>query len=59
LLSEKLAHQPQRRPAVPAALHQHVEDLAFVVDGTLEIHPLSGDPDNHFVQVPSIGSRRG
>src|SRR5438874_1595278 len=31
LLSEKLAHQSQRRPCVAAPLHQHVEDLAFVV----------------------------
>jgi hypothetical protein len=54
LLSEKLAHQPQRRSGVPAALHQHVEDLAFVVNGTPEIHPLAGDPNNHLVQVPSI-----
>src|SRR5580704_10755691 len=30
LLSEKLAHQPQRRPAVAATLDQHVKDLAFV-----------------------------
>ena len=35
-------------------LDQHVEDLAFVVDGTPEVHPLAGDPDNHLVQVPSI-----
>src|ERR1700720_2037120 len=53
LLSEKLAHQPQRRPAVAATLDQHVKDLAFVVDGTPEVHPLAGDPDNHLVQVPS------
>ena len=49
LLSEQLAHQPQRRPAVAATLDQHVEDLAFVVDGTPEVHPLAGDPDNHLV----------
>jgi hypothetical protein len=30
LLSEKLAYEPKRRPAVSAALHQHLEDLAFV-----------------------------
>ena len=41
LLLEKLAHQPQRRPAVAATLDQHVEDLAFVVDGTLEVLPLA------------------
>jgi hypothetical protein len=54
LLSEKLAHQPQRRPAVPATLDQHVKDLALVIDGTPEVHPLAGDPNNHLVQVPSI-----
>jgi hypothetical protein len=51
LLSEKLAHQPQRRPAVAATLDQHIKDFAFVVDGTREIHPLAGNPDNHLVQV--------
>ena len=54
LLSEKLAHQPQRRPGVGENLDQHVEDLAFVVDGTPEVHPLAGDPNNHLVQLPSI-----
>jgi len=49
LLSEKLAHQPQRRPAVAATLDQHVKDLAFVIDGTPEVHPLAGDPDNHLI----------
>ncbi len=46
LLLEQLAHQPQRRPAVAAALDQDVEDLAFVVDGTPKIHALAGDPDH-------------
>src|SRR5215813_531578 len=54
LLSEKLAHQSQRRPAVAATLDQHVKDLAFVVDGTPEIHPLARDTNNHLVQMPSI-----
>ena len=34
LLLEQLAHQPQRRPAIAAALDQHVQDLALVIDGT-------------------------
>jgi 3-hydroxyacyl-CoA dehydrogenase len=46
---DKLAHQPQRRPAVAATLDQHVKDLAFVVDGTPQVHPLAGDPNNHLV----------
>src|SRR6516162_2413330 len=54
LLFEKLAHQPQRRPAVAAALNQHVEHLALVIDGSPEIHPLAGDPHHHLVQMPSV-----
>jgi len=44
LLLEQLAHQPQRRPGVAPALNQHVKDLALVVDGAPQIHPLAGDP---------------
>jgi Bacterial extracellular solute-binding proteins, family 5 Middle len=43
------AKSGQRRPAVAATLDQHVEDLAFVVDGTPEVHPLAGDSNNHLV----------
>ena len=58
LLSEQLAHQPQRRPTVAPALNQHVEDLAFMVDGSPQIHPLAGDPDHHLVVVPAIARPR-
>ena len=44
LFSHELAHQPQRRSAVAAALDQHVEDLALMIDRTPEIHLLAGDP---------------
>src|SRR6266436_300444 len=54
LLLEQLAHQPQRRPGVASALDQHVEDLALVVDGTPQIHPLAGDPHHHLVKVPAV-----
>jgi len=54
LLSEQLAHQTQRRPAIAAALDQHIKDFAFAIDGTPEVHPLAGNPDHHFIQVPSI-----
>jgi hypothetical protein len=33
---------------------QYVEDLALVVNGTPEVHPLACDPDHHFVQVPPV-----
>src|SRR5215469_16754510 len=58
LLLEQLAHQPQRRPTVASALNQHVEDLALVVDGTPQIHPLAGDPHHHLVEVPAIARPR-
>ena len=54
LLLEQLVHQPQRRPGIAARLNQHVENLALVVDGTPEIHPLAGDPHHHLVEVPAI-----
>ena len=54
LLLEQLAHQPQRRPGVAPALNQHVEDLALVVDGTPEVHPLAGDPHHHLVKMPAV-----
>ena len=54
--------QPQRRPTIGPALDQHVEDLALVVDGSPEVHPLASNPDYHLVEVPASareGSRRG
>src|SRR6266446_5119713 len=36
LFLEQLAHQPQRCALVAAALNQHVEDLALVVDGATD-----------------------
>jgi hypothetical protein len=56
--SEQFAHQPQRRPAVAPTLYQHVEDFPLVIDGTPEIHPHTGDPDHHLVQMPSVAGPR-
>jgi hypothetical protein len=39
---DKLAHQPRRRSAVAAALYLRVDDTAFVIGGTPEIHPHTG-----------------
>jgi hypothetical protein len=54
LLLEQLTHQPQRRASVAPTLNQHVEDLALVIDGTLQIHSRAGDPHHHLVEVPAI-----
>jgi hypothetical protein len=37
VLLQKLAHKFQRRPFVPFRLDQHVEDLAFGIDGAPKI----------------------
>jgi hypothetical protein len=38
-------------------LDQHVENLALVIDGTPQIHPLAGDAHHHLVQMPAITPR--
>ncbi len=58
LLLEQLAHQPQRRPGVASTLNQHVENLALMVDGAPQIHPLAGDANHHLVQMPAIARPR-
>jgi hypothetical protein len=49
-LFPELAHQPECRPLVAAALHQHVEDLAFMIDGAPQVHPFAGNPDHDLVK---------
>ena len=58
LLLEQLAHQPRRRPTVAPTLNQYVEDLAFMVDGSPQKHPLARDPNHHLVEVPAIARPR-
>jgi hypothetical protein len=54
LLFEKFAYQPQRHALVAAALNKNIEDLAFVIHGAPQIHPATGDPNHHFVEMPSV-----
>jgi hypothetical protein len=58
LLLEQLTHQPQGRPTIAAALDQHVENFALVIDGTPQIQPLAGDAHHHLVQMPAIARPR-
>src|SRR5258705_6623851 len=58
LLAEQLAHQLDGRRPVSMTLDQDLEDLAFVVDGTPQIHVLARDPDDHFVEMPAIARSR-
>jgi class 3 adenylate cyclase len=52
LLLEQPAQQPQGRVLVATALHEHIEDLAFAVDGPPQVHRPTGDFNEHFVQMP-------
>jgi hypothetical protein len=51
LLAEQLAHQLDGRSPVSTTLDQDLKDLAFVVDGTPQIHVLARHPDDHFVEM--------
>src|SRR6266498_159147 len=54
LLAEQLAHELDGCALVPSALNQDLEDLAFMIDRAPQIHMMAGDPDDHFVEMPSI-----
>jgi hypothetical protein len=53
LFSQQLAYQVDGPTPVSLALNQYVEDFAFVIDGPPEIHPLTGDPNDHLVEMPA------
>jgi hypothetical protein len=42
-----------RAPVAPA-LDEHGEDLALVIDGSPQVHPFAGDPDDHLVEMPAV-----
>jgi hypothetical protein len=50
---QKLAHEFQRRPLVPPALNQNIEDFALGVDGAPEIDHAAIDFQINFVKMPS------
>src|SRR5258707_1862055 len=54
LFPEQLAHQPECRALVAAALNQHVENFALVIDGAPQVHPLARDANDHFVEMPPV-----
>jgi hypothetical protein len=43
---------------VAALLDDNIQDLAFVVHGAPEIHPLAADVADHLVEVPAWGRGR-
>src|ERR1700720_1805037 len=54
LLAEQLAHELDGCRPVSPALDQDLEDLAFMIDGSPQIHVLARDPDDHFIEMPYV-----
>ena len=52
LLLQKFPHQLLGSSCAPAGLDQAVKNLAFGVDSSPQIHPLSANRDEHLVQMP-------
>src|ERR1700730_18256473 len=52
LFLEYRPNQLHGRALVAPPLDQHVKDLALVIHGTPEIHPLAPDPNDHLVEMP-------
>ena len=43
----------QRGPAIPALAGEHLEHLAFVINGSPQVVRIAIDPDEHLIQVPT------
>src|ERR1700760_3710672 len=55
MLFEQLAHQFHGCSLVASALHQQIENLAFVVDRSPEPEPPASDQNRHFIEMPLRG----
>lgn len=53
LISEKASEQLQRGFRIPPALHDEVQNLAFVIDCSPQVHALSADPADHLIEMPA------
>src|SRR5436190_12915336 len=58
MFPEQLAHQPECRARVAAALSQHIENLALVIDGAPQVHPLRADANHHLIEMPPVARSR-
>ncbi len=54
LTFEQAVEKPFRGTLIAAALHQHINDIAVLINGTPEILALALDRDKHFVDMPHI-----
>src|SRR5262249_35484408 len=51
---EQLAEELLRRPLIPAALHQDVQDVARLIHRPPEIVTLALDGQKHFIHLPLV-----
>ncbi len=56
---QQLAHQALCRLGISAALHQHFEDEAVLIDGTPEPLLLAIDGHHTFVEMPFVAQAAG
>lgn len=55
LILQKCPKLPMCCALIATLLDRHVEDLAFVVDGAPEKHPLAADLHDHLIEAPMTG----
>ena len=56
---QELSHQPPCSLGVSAALHQHIEDKAILVDGPPQPVLRAGNADDDLVEVPFVTQATG
>jgi len=54
LALQEFSKESLRRTPVPTGLHENVDYVAVLIDGTPQILPLAVDCDEHFVQEPHV-----
>jgi hypothetical protein len=57
LFFQQLPYQLQRRLCIPLRLHEEIQNLALIVDGTPQPMSLPSDNDGHFIEVPIVAGR--
>jgi hypothetical protein len=55
LVFQQLPEELPGGTLVASRLDEHVEDFAFVIDGSPQVHPPPADPHHHLVEVPPAG----
>ena len=53
LVLKQFADQFQGGTLIPAFLHQHIQNFAFVIDSTPQKHSLPTNPHHHLVEMPA------